>query len=181
MKTKAKQRTLITIMLLLLAISLLGCSREVEKHPPQESLLVWDQIADDWGAPSNYRYRGKEPRLVAVTDQASVSSLQGQLRPDHLEMVAKVDFSAYFVLVVYQGEKYTTGYSVKVTDIKRDMDTVLVYASFQRPSPGEVKGEIMTSPYCIVKVKKTEEFKGSFTFVLVANGEEVARQTYVVP
>jgi len=177
---KAKQGMLIMFIFLLLSSSL-SCSRRVEKHPPQESLLVWDQIADDWGAPSNYRYRGKEPRLVVITDQASVSSLQGQLWPDHLEMVANVDFSTYFVLIVYQGEKYTTGYSVEVTDIKRNRDTVLVYASFHRPSPGEVKGEIMTSPYCILKVKKTEELKGSFTFVLIANGEEVARQTYVIP
>lgn len=96
-------------------------------------------------------------------------------------MVANVDLSAYLILIVYQGEKDTTGYSVEVTDIERNKDAVLVYANFHEPAPGEVKGETVTSPYCVLKLKKTEDLKGSLTFVLIANGEEVTRQTYVIP
>ena len=176
---KAKRRMPIVVLVLLAASCLSGCSGK--DYPLQEDRLVWEKIADDWGASSNYRYREDEPRLVVIANRASVSSLQGQLRLDHLEMVASVDFSAYLVLIVYQGEKYTTGYSVEVTDIEHNKDAILIYANFHEPAPGEVKGETVTSPYCVLKLKKTDDLEGSFTFVLIANGEEVARQTLVIP
>lgn len=177
---KAKRGILMMVIFLLLAASYLSCSRRAENHPSQGDHLVWNKITDDWGAPGSYRYRKDEPRLIVITDQASVSLIQGQLRPDHLEMVADVDFSTYLVLIVYQGEKYTTGYSVEVTDIERNKDTILIHADFHEPAPGEVRGETVTSPYCVLKVKKTENLKNSFVFVLIANGEEVTRQTSTI-
>lgn len=72
-----------------------------------------------------------------------------------------------------------TGYSIEIIDIKRQDDTILVCAQFHEPCCGG--GGAMTSPYYVARVKKSNALKGEFTFVLMNNTEEAARQIETVP
>lgn len=95
--------------------------------------------------------------------------------------MADTDLSAYLVVVIYQGWKGSTGYSVEVADIQRKNNTITVYARFREPAPREITNPLVTSPYYILKIKKTSGLKGDFIFVLVANGKEIIRQTHHIP
>jgi len=92
-----------------------------------------------------------------------------------------VDLSNYFIVVIYQGDKPSTGYSVEVNDVKREGTAIIVDAVFHEPAPDEAKGAAMTSPYYVLKVRKTEGLEGPFTFVLIVNGQEIVRQMHTIP
>lgn len=174
---KAK-RTLAAIFLISVIFLIVSCARQEE--PPQQVHLAWEKITDQVSGKSDYSYEDV-PRLKVITSPSNVQSLSGQVYPEVLEQVQSVDFSKFFVIAVFQGQQDTTGYFVEVTNVELREGTVFVYANFNEPSPGDVVGETLTSPYYILKVRKTEGVTGSLTFVLIANGEEVIRQTYVIP
>lgn len=170
------KRITIWVTVFLLA-SLCSCTTQKE----QEDHLIWEKLADDWGAPGSYRYENATPRMIVIANRDSLRSLQNQLRPPHFELVANIDFSTCLVIVIYQGEKGSTGYSVEVTDVQREDNTITIYAQFHEPAPDSLTNPLVTSPYCILKVQKPESVKGEFTFILLADGVEIARQEHVIP
>jgi hypothetical protein len=81
-----------------------------------------------------------------------------------------IDFSKDMLLAVLMGTKNTGGYSVEVTKIERkQMMTILpvpappptyyleVQADHRSPPPGSIVTMALTSPYHVVKVRKTSE------------------------
>lgn len=173
-----KAKRILAVIFLLSVTLIVSCARQEE--PTQQIHLTWKKITDQVSGKSDYSYEDV-PRLKVITSPSDAQSLNGQVYPEVLEQVQSVDFSTFFVMAVFQGQQDTTGYSVEVTDVELRDGTVFVYANFNEPSPGNVVGETLTSPYYILKVQKTEGIKGSFIFVLIADGEEVFRQTYVIP
>lgn len=170
----------VAVVLVTLLIS--SCTYQDGSQVPtsQKALLEWEKLTDQISGKSDYSYEDV-PRLRVITSPGDAQSLKGQVYPEVLEQIRSVDFSKYLVIAVFQGQQDTTGYFVEVSDVERENEVIFVHAIFHEPSPGDVVGETLTSPYYILMVRKTEELKGSFTFVLIANGEEVARQTYVIP
>ncbi len=175
---EAKHKVFTVVFLIWVIFLIVSCVQQEET--PQQVHLAWEKLTDQVSGKSDYSYEDV-PRLKVITSSSDVQSLSGQVYPEVLEQIHTVNFSTFFVIAVFQGQQYTTGYSVEVTDIELKEGTVFVYANFNEPSPGEVVGETLTSPYYILKVRKIEDLKGSLTFVLIANGEEVTRQTYVIP
>jgi hypothetical protein len=159
-----------------LLVSLCSCTTQKE----QEDHLVWEMIANQTVGKSDYSYEDKA-RITVVTDVNEAQALRGQVYPEILEQVRKTDFSAFFVIAVFQGEKGSTGYSVEVTDVQRKDNTITIYAQFHEPAPDAITNPLVTSPYYILKVEKMEGIKGEFTFVLIAGDIEVARQVHTIP
>ena len=174
--TIVQMRTSVGIVLTLLAFSALvsGCI-------PQEEPLTWEKLSEDWGAPVEYMYKENAPRAVVIIDQDSANSLRNQLRPSHLDLIAKTDFSVYLIVVIYQGRKGSTGYSVEVTNVQRKDRTITIDAQFHEPAPRDLTNPLVTSPYYVLKIKKTPGLKDEFTFVLIVNEQEVTRQTHRIP
>lgn len=175
---KAKRRALTGVFLIWVIFLIVSCARQEEL--PQQVHLAWEKLTDQVSGKSDYSYEDV-PRLKVIASPSDVQSLSGQVYPEVLEQVQTVDFSTSFVIAVFQGQQDTTGYFVEVTDVELKEGTIFVYANFHEPTPGEVVGETLTSPYCILKVRKMEGLEESLTFVLVANGEEVTRQTHIIP
>ncbi len=142
----------------------------------QGESLAWEGVITDPDTDS--RYQQSSPKLTFIANQDGLSAVQDELPPIHLKLISAVDLSAYFLIVAYQGEKSTTGYSIEVIDIRRQDDTILVCAQFHEPCCGG--GGAMTSPYYVAQVEKSDALKGEFTFVLMNNTEEAARQTATV-
>lgn len=163
----------VTVFLL---ASLCSCTTQKE----QEDHLIWEMIASRTVGKSDYSYEDVA-RITVVANSNEAQALRGQIYPEILEQVQETDFSAFFVIAVFQGEKGSTGYSVEVTDVQRKDNTITIYAQFHEPAPDALTNPLITSPYYILKVEKTESVKGEFTFVLVADGIEVARQEHVIP
>jgi len=142
--------------------------------------LEWEKVADDWGAGGSYRYREPKPKMAIAANLTEADALSNELFPDHLNIVQNTNFADYLVVVIYQGEKGSTDYSIKVGDVRRDGNVITVYVEFLTPGPEIAPGQLVTSPYYVLKVKKTRELEGYFTFVLVTNDKELTRQPHSI-
>jgi len=150
---------------------------------PQEEQLAWEKITSE--PESFYEETLPTVRVVATPEQASELEEFLQL-PASLSLVSCIDFDTYLVTAVFQGKKPTTGYSVDVIDVRLDGNVITIYARFLTPvtpTPGQIVGvgPMITSPYYVLKVRKTPDLRGEFTFVLNANGEEVMRTAHFIP
>jgi len=143
--------------------------------------LPWEKMVFDRGGYGGASYGGRSPRLVVIARQTDVSSVQNQLLSEHLSLIADADFSTHFVAIIYQGEKGSTGYSVEVIDVKQEGDRIVLCAQLHEPIPHQVRGQMVTSPYYVVKIERPEGSGDAFTFVLLDGDEEIVRQTETIP
>jgi hypothetical protein len=113
--------------------------------------LEWEEILSE---PLSF-YEETHPTMRIITTLKQASELEDFLQlPPHLRLVSKTDFSAYFVIAVFQGYKGCADYSIEVREVRRKGNTITVYANFLEPDPKEVLRPVETSPYYILKVKK---------------------------
>lgn len=162
------------ILLIALVVFACGCA-------PQPVSLAWGKIVDGPGFDFTYMHRTSGSRMVVLVDRQGITTVQGNLPPSHLQLIASTDWSTYCVVVIYQGMKTQTEYFIEVTDVHQEGNTIKIYAQFNEPSPGTPAGQLVTSPYYILKVKKTEAMKGEMGFILIANGKEEDRQSHNIP
>jgi hypothetical protein len=141
--------------------------------------VPWTPLVNNPGAGGHYEERA--PRLAIVTSQSDLSYVETDLLSIYLEQVSEVDFSKSLVIIVFQGEKPTTGYSVEVISIRRQANTVWVCAQSHEPESRQATGQSITSPYYIAQVEWIPDVQGEFTFVLVDHEKEVARQRKTIP
>jgi hypothetical protein len=172
------------ILLAVLATVLLvaGCGPTPTPTPPGES-LEWEEIASrDFSSD----YKEVIPTMKIAVTLEQVSEFEELLLSPHLESVQNTNFRTDLVVAVFQGKKMTTRYSVKVIDVRLYDDIITVYAEFltpPTPAPGEIVGvgPAVTSPYYVLRVRKTSDLEGNFIFVLVADGKEIMRQKHFIP
>ena len=168
-------RKLMRVLPILSLIGLLmaGCG-------PQEEPLEWEKIAQyDGGdiAPSP----DERPRMTVVATPDQVSELEPYVYSFVLQEISQSDFSEFLVVAVFQGYHGVADYSVEVEDVRRNENVITVDAKFLGPDPGEVLKPMATSPYCVLTIKKTADIRGEFIFVLIANSEEIMRQSLIIP
>ena len=157
-------------MLSLIGLMMAGCGQ-------QEEQLEWERIVqDDVGN----QYSGG-PKLAIVTDREEVSILENEITPRDIAQVLDCDFSEYVVLVIFQGYQGYADHSIEVTGVIQDDDVITVDIKFLEPEPGEVLKTAESSPYCVLKIKKTPDLRGELIFVLIADGEEIMRQSRAIP
>ena len=130
------------------------CSCTMQKK--QEDQLVWEMIANQTVGKSDYSYEDRA-RITVVTDINEAQVLRDQVYPEILEQVRKIDFSTFFVIVIFQGEKGSTGYSIEVTDVQRKDNTITIYSQFHEPALDAITSPLVTSPYYILKVEGKEK------------------------
>ncbi len=71
----------------------------------------------------------------------------GRLAPD-------VSFNTQAVVVVFQGQKPTGGYSVEVTGIRRDGTVLAVSINERRPASEDITTQVITSPFVAVSIPR---------------------------
>jgi hypothetical protein len=168
-----------------------GCTQQPTPTPiptitptPPGAPLVWEKLVDYPTGKSDASYDDRA-RITIISTPEEAQLLANQVYPEVVAQVQTIDFSSFFVTADFQGWKGSTGYSIEVTDLRQLGNVITVYALFHEPQPGPdgivFTNPLETSPYYILKVKKAEEMTGEFTFVLVANGQEVTRQIQTIP
>jgi uncharacterized protein (DUF885 family) len=65
-----------------------------------------------------------------------------------------VSFDTRAVVVAYQGQKPTGGYSIEMTGIKRVGTVLAVSVGERRPASGDVTTEVLTSPFVAVSIPR---------------------------
>ncbi len=159
-------------MLVVFGLMLTGCSPSA-KEIPFETISEY---------PISY-YEQSEPALVAVSDRAGLESLPRLMSHgfDVDKALSETDFSTCFLLVAFQGLQGSGGHSIEVLDIQRSGERIEVRAKFTSPESGATL--LVTSPYHVVRVKRTDLGSGKLTFVLIDDslGEEVAKVAHTLP
>jgi len=139
----------------LLGISLLALAG-LTSCGPQETELSFETIERNDSYSAEEGYGGLEPCVVLVTTRQEIDHLEGLIRQTSLDQLAELDFQQYFAIAVFRGAQATSGYDVIVERVARRGDKIVIYAQFWEPSPHYAVFDAETSPYHIIKVRRSD-------------------------
>jgi len=89
-----------------------------------------------------------EPAAFAV---AYAAIHAGQLPPPAVPVVA---FDREVVAAAFLGRRPTAGYRIRLTGAVRDRDRVVVTVEREVPPAGAITAQVITSPYCLVRLAR---------------------------
>ncbi len=141
--------------------------------------LSWTKLRN-YGHAGEYSYGGTSPNLNVIVDYDTWKTSGGVPAYD-MSLMSQKDFSSAFAVIIYQGMKSTTGFEIEVLSIRQQENVTLICVRFQEPYPGQALGQMVTSPYYLVKVDRVAEMQGDVTFVLCTDTQEISRQTIIFP
>ena len=97
-----------------------------------------------------------KPGHLLIQDNEAYIQFIESLKLDESEYAnfLKVDFKKKDVLVLYQGQKTSGGYSIDVESVVNDNSTIVVKKKEIQPKAGEITTTVITSPYCIALIPK---------------------------
>ncbi len=93
-----------------------------------------------------------------ITSNEAYIKLIEALKIDELEYnkLVSVNFNTNDVVVVYQGQKNTGGYSIDVAEIHWENELLIVKTIDTIPETGKPVSMAITSPYCITIIPKAK-------------------------
>ena len=93
-----------------------------------------------------------------ITTNEEYIKLIESLKIDESEYnkLVSVNFNTNDVLVVYQGQKNTGGYSIDVAEIHWENELLMVKTIETIPEAGKPVTMVITSPYCITMIPKAK-------------------------
>jgi hypothetical protein len=133
---------------------------------PGESKLFFKTIEQkDWAGIESYDAR--EPGIIIISQAEEVENAKGLITEEALQALHEINYDLYFAIIVFQGWKPFLGYSIQINRINRVGNVVNIYSQFHEPKPDMEKNLLVSSPYHLVKLKKTGDWGGetiSYTF-----------------
>ncbi len=127
-----------------------GASREAnsgEGSAEQSTSIDFSVLAT--GTMSNYEGLRAIELITNQNDWERAWRAIGNDRP-----TPDVNFNTRACIIVYQGRKPTGGYSISITEIRRHELTIAVSASEQRPAPGNMTTQVITSPFVAISIPR---------------------------
>jgi len=121
----------------------------------------------DIAAAETSRHTGGPALIVARTDgaRATIASLRpGLALPDGVVLV-----------VVFQGQQPTGGFTVRITRIERTGERLIVHATFAKPLDNAFVTQALTSPLHVVSISTADASGLRDAVLLDETGAEVAR------
>ena len=77
--------------------------------------------------------------------------------PDRAVPVPTIDFGSEMVIGTFAGSKPSSGYATEIRSIRETGDELQVQVEDSKPTAGAKTMDMITYPYHIVKVKKTDQ------------------------
>ena len=98
----------------------------------------------------------EKPGHLLIQDNETYIQFIESLKLDESQYAnfLKVDFKKKDVLVLYQGQKTSGGYSIDIESVVNDNSTIVVKKKEIQPKAGEITTTVMTAPYCIALIPK---------------------------
>src|SRR5882762_9192810 len=78
-------------------------------------------------------------------------------------------------VAVFQGQKTTGGYAVRINAIERRGDQLVVRATFGAPGPGAIVTQVLTSPAHVVSIAAADATGLREAILVDDSGTEIAR------
>ena len=113
----------------MLTLAVYACNSE-----PKKVDLTFESIEQiDWAGPKSYK--AIDPGLKVISRIEELESLDGLITEKARKALLGLDYNDNFALIVFQGWKPSTGYSIQVDRITRVGDDVNIYLRFNEPEP----------------------------------------------
>lgn len=147
-------------------------------YNPKERNLAFEIIGPtDWSG-EIHSYDIKEPVFTIISSLNEIESIKDFVSESTFIKLNKLNFEENFVIIVFQGKKPTSGYSVKITQVTRSDSIINVYAQFLEPKPNEAKVDEISSPYQVIQVmKKSKNWGQEFIFNLIVDQKIILTKT----
>jgi hypothetical protein len=100
-----------------------------------------------------------ERKQIAIKSESEWISTWNMLNSsvNPVPPIPNVDFTQSMVILVTMGERTTAGYRVEITDITKETEGLLVKVVETSPGKGCVVPQVITRPYQIVVLERSEE------------------------
>lgn len=96
---------------------------------------------------------------LVITNQTDWTNLKNQM--DSVNTISpgfteqNIDFDVYELLVVFDQIRSTGGFSIEITTVSEDENNII--ANIEMTSPGDVATMVITQPFHIVKILKSDK------------------------
>ncbi len=108
-------------------------------------------------------YNSPEPELIVIAQPTDIATVTTLLLPEISDKLKALNYQDSFAIIVFQGQKPSTGYSVQIESIVRRENVIVVNCKFIQPGPTEPTNDAITSPHHLVKVQKAGVWNQTFT------------------
>jgi hypothetical protein len=161
--------TFLTIIAGIFIIS--GCSSHENKKTQFES------IENQETSGAGQYFPGKDIHLVVISSKDQVGDLDSWISRDAQSTLEKLDYSSFFALAIFQGIKPTNRYSIEITRVTREGNTVNLETRIQNRDPELEAADVETSPYHLISIAKAGTWNGDFDFNVIQNGNIITSTT----
>ena len=147
-------------LILLAAAALMGClpAERTDKQPLSATEVYKGQQC---GRVASGTQAAEAPQALGITDPAGLKALGenmagGSINGGLPAPLSDFDFSAHGLLVVYMGQKPTSGYSLTIVPEKACISdqAAMVTLKWQTPAPDAITAQVVTHPCIFIKVPK---------------------------
>jgi uncharacterized protein (DUF885 family) len=104
------------------------------------------------GAFSSYTGTGSVQLVMNQNDWSNVWRIIGGGRP-----LPEISFDTRAVVVVFQGQKPTGGYSISIAEVRHDGRNLTVRVSENAPARTDITTQVLTSPFVAVSIPRPPE------------------------
>jgi PrcB C-terminal len=120
---------------------------------------------------------GHDMRFRIIADAAELAHTYGEIHGGQTPQPSPpaVDFRHSLILAAFLGQRPTAGYGIELGPARHTVEDsgpwLEVTVTTRRPPPGAITAQVITSPYCLVRVPRGEYRRVRF---LAANDEVLA-------
>lgn len=137
---------------------------------PKERNLAFETIEQTNSPGPIHPYESKDPGFTIISSLDEIKSIKDLVSESIFIRLNKLNFEENFVIIIFQGRKPTSGYSVKITQVNRSDTIINVFAQFLEPKPNEPKADEISYPYQVIQVmKKSENWGQEFIINLIVD------------
>jgi len=158
---------------LLLAVLLLDACRA----PDQTVELPFETIEQIEVNSTSYELWPLAPDLMVAANAQEADALASLVTPSALASLRATDYQTEFVLMAFLGRQPTSHEGIRIDSVVRRGESVLVSAWVGRRTGHDT----LTFPYHLIRVHKTGQWGGSYTFELSLNGTVAVSRTRSLP
>lgn len=179
------------VILSLLALAVVGCESLMQVIPPlptKTPFMLTELPLGTREVPFETifqevisRYEDYQPGLAIITDPDQAQEFEETIYPESPIQLSTIDFHHQFIIVAFYGHRPMGGPRIEIKQIVRRDSRVDVYAYFTDVPRGQPRPAMPVSPLHGVKVRKTTEWSGEFTFILYDNDRPVAETRRLIP
>lgn len=134
------------VVLLLLVLFLFSCSSNVKNSGTKPLFEVLTQQPDG-GANIRFFEILSESNEIAMLQNDD--KLKNKIHPN--------DIQTSNFIVLNMGEKTTSGYKINVESVTETDKNIIITVKETVPEPNAVVSQVITYPYCIVKINSKKE------------------------